>query len=184
MDFKALRHRLQALREGQEADSAGMPPSVALLEQLVNDCTDPDLRFELFEVLSSECLRYGELSRRVEHLTQNVAERPRDPVSLSMLADALARVEGREGDAIATIDRAVDIARQDDRLVRYALTSKARVALDLDNYDALEEAIAGLIEDDGKLRAEDAPVENDFVDRIQRERLDPTLLERFTKLKP
>ena len=127
-------------------------------------------------------MRYGKGDLRNALLTQFVSEQPENLVARCMLASALASQPGQSESAVQVLDDAIALARDKNQLVRYTLTYKARIALDLGNYEALREALLGLIDDKDSVRQEDTPYEFDFLPRIDGPRLDRSIVEDYARL--
>ncbi|ATE59504.1 hypothetical protein CCZ27_05655 [Thauera sinica] len=99
------------------------------------------------------------------------------------LAITLGMIEpSSSNEAIAIAEKALDVAKSQDRLVRYCATNLARLGLMLDDYTVLERALTELVGDAGSDRSEDIRYEFDFVDKIDVQRFDVGLLARYKEL--
>lgn len=99
------------------------------------------------------------------------------------LAITLANIEPSSRDeAVAIAEKAIDVAKSQDRLVRYCATNLARIGLILDDYVVLQRALVDLVSDAGRDRSEDSGYEFDFVNQIDVRRIDAGLLARYKAL--
>lgn len=102
---------------------------------------------------------------------------------LTNLAQFLVNDSEKAKEALAFCEEAVRLAINEDRQVRYALTCQVRIALALDDYEVLSSALRGLIADAAPNRVnEDSIYYFDFVDKIDANRIDSAILERYKAL--
>ena len=73
-------------------------------------------------------------------------------------------------------------ATNQDKYVRYALTTQLRLALARDDYHEVNEALRALIGDADASRDEDYVYESDFLSDIDESRVDQELLSRYAEL--
>jgi len=176
-ELVTLRKRLVQSRFGP------VPGSVPRLEQLLDAVTSNEDRAVLYSLLASECSKARNDLLYIDCLHRRVRDLPNDPMAHAGLAITLGMVEpSSRNEAIAIADKALDLAKSQDRLVRYCATNLARIGLMLDDYAVLQRALAELVSDAGRARPEDTAYEFDFVDRIDVHRLDPGVLEQYRKL--
>jgi len=78
--------------------------------------------------------------------------------------------------------KAVEAAKNRNKLVRHCLAYLARLAINVGDYDALKFASEESIADAKNYREEDTRYEFDFVSRIDTSRIDPALVQRYNAL--
>lgn len=183
-EYAALRAELTSLRKQRVQSEYGLiPASVEHLEQLLTKVASDDERIEVYTLLVSECSRARNDRLYIDCLRRRVRDFASDPMSHAGLAFRLAMIEPEyRGEALASADKALELARSQDRLVRYCATNLARIALMLDNYEVLNRSLGELVADAGKARVEDTGYEFDFVDQIDVQRVDAELLARYQEL--
>ncbi|MDP9880296.1 hypothetical protein [Variovorax boronicumulans] len=137
----------------------------------------------VYTLLVSECSKARNDALHVDMLRRRVRDFPADPMSHAGLAFRLALIEPRSrAEALRIAKKSMTLAKNQDRLVRYCATNLARIAMMLDDYQALRTALLQLVEDAGRERAEDTGYEFDFVDRIDPSRCGAELLARYRAL--
>jgi hypothetical protein len=183
-EYDALRAELALLRKQRVHSAYGLiPASVEHLEQLLAKVASDDERAEVYALLVSECSRARNDRLYIDCLRRRVRDFASDPMSYAGLAFRLAMIEPEHrGEALATADKALELAKAQDRQVRYCATNLARIALMLDDYETLNRALVELVADAGAERAEDTGYEFDFVDQIDVQRFDAVLLARYKEL--
>ena len=183
-EYAALRAELASLRKQRVQSVYGLiPASVEHLEQLLATTASDDERAALYALLLSECSRAQNDRLYIDCLRRRVRDLPNDPMSYAGLAFRLAMIEPEHrGEALATADKAVELAKSQGRQVRYCATNLARISLMLDDYEALDRALKELVADVGNEREEDTGYEFDFVDQIDVQRIDAGLLARYKEL--
>jgi hypothetical protein len=151
------------------------------LETLLESAS-PDDRRSLYTLLAGECSRARNDKLHVQVLRRCALELPDDPLSHSSLSFGLALMEGDRKGAVEEGYHAVALAKTQNVLVRYCAGDLARVALMVDDYNALHHAISVLVDDAGNRRLEDCGYKFDFLNRIDRARFDSELLGQFEAL--
>ncbi len=159
------------------------PGSVPRLEQLLDAVASDEDRAVLYTLLASECSKARNDSLYIDCLRRRARDLPTDPMAHAGLAIRLGMIEpSNRNEAIEIADKALELAKSQDRLVRYCATNLARVGLMLDDYAVLRRALAELVGDVGRDRSEDTGYEFDFVDRIDVRRIDAKLLARYKEI--
>lgn len=183
-EHAALRAELATLRKQQVQSRFGPAPgSVPRLEQLLAAATSDEDRAVLYTLLASECSKAKNDSLYIDCLRRRARDLPTDPMAHAGLAITLGMIEPSSRDeAIAIADKALDVAKSQDRLVRYCAINLARIGLMLDDYGVLQRALVELVGDAGRDRPEDTGYEVDFVDQIDVQRIDAGLLARYKDL--
>ena len=106
-----------------------------------------------------------------------------DPLVLSGFAYRLAiTTPNSKREALDAAFQAVNLAIKSNRLVKHCATNLARIAVLLDDYEALNRALALLIADAENTRMEDTGYEFDILDKIDFRRCDIDLLSKFQAL--
>lgn len=183
-EYALLRAELASLRKQSAQSAYGLiPASVTHLERLLLASASQDERAALYALLFSECSRAKNDQLYIDCLRRGVREFPRNPQFHVDLAFGLALIEPRQGEeALATAQKALDLAKSQNQQVRYCATNLARIALMLDAYEALNRALGELVADASSERVQDTGYEFDFVDRIDVQRVDAGLLARYKEL--
>jgi len=143
-----------------------VPGSIELLRRLVDEAKDPLERDDLLSELSGEYLRAGLEDEHLLVQRERLASHPDAAVLWIALADTLSSRSDSAEEAKQAIARAVEIARRDDALVRYALTVQAQVARKLKDAQLFESALKALIADAGVARQEDGQLESQIVEDL------------------
>lgn len=138
----------------------------------------------VYALLVSQCSRARNDALHEDIVRRRAREFPADPMSQAGMASTLAVIKpsGR-AEALRVAKKALNLAKAQDRLVRYCATNLARIAMMLDDGDALRTALLELVDDAGRERAEDTGFEFDFVDRIDPSRCGAELLARYKALR-
>ncbi|HEX8988233.1 MAG TPA: hypothetical protein VF816_09735 [Rhodocyclaceae bacterium] len=183
-EFSALRAEVALLRSQQiESRFGSVPASIGLIEKRLGEATSDDDRALLYSLLVSECSRSRNDSLYLDCLRRRVLAFPSDPTAHSGLAITLAMVGSEHRDeALVVADKAIALAKAQDRQVRYCATNLVRIALILDDYEVLNRGLRELVEDADNVREEDSRYEFDFIDKIDVQRVDTGLLERYKNL--
>lgn len=183
-DSSAIRGQVAKLRSTSVQSEFGqIPASVPYLDGLLQQASALDEKHLLYALILGECTRAQNRALELHYLQQQVKSLPLQPVLLTNLAMALAYTPGREHEALLVCGEAVVLAKKENRQVRWSLTSQARIALMLDDYEILNRTLGELIADAGQARAEDTGYEFDFVDQIDAQRIDVQLFAQYIKIK-
>lgn len=183
-EYDALRAELVLLRkQSVQSDYGPIPASVAHLESMLATSVSDDERAALYALLVSECSRARHDRLYIDCLRRRVRDFPGDPMSYAGLAFSLVTIgPEHRAEALAAAEKALELAKSQDRQVRYCATNLARIALVIDDYDRLNRALEELIADVGSDREEDTGYEFDFVDKIDAHRVDGSLFARYKAL--
>lgn len=178
-----IRRQVAKLRSITVPSEFGkIPASVPYLDGLLKQASALNEKHLLFALLVEECGRTSNRPLELHYLQQQAKSLPLQPVLLTRLATALAYTPGMNIEALSVSHEAVALAKKENRQVRWSLTSQARIALMLDDYDTLTHALEDLVADADAGRSEDTGYEFDFVDQIDIRRFDARLLGRYKKL--
>lgn len=160
-----------------------LPGSIVYLDDLLKKAFSLDEKYQLFLLILDECSLAGNRLAEEHFLRRQITELPLQPILLTSLARFLANDPATADEALVRCEEAVRLAIHEDRQVRYALTCQARIALTLGNYEVLASALRALIADAAPNRVnEDSIYYFDFVDKIDLNRIDSALLERYKAL--
>lgn len=180
-EHAVLRATLAAMRKQRvQSDYGLIPASVDHLEKLLATTAAEGERAVLYALIFSECSKAQNDRLYVGWLHRGVRDFPNEPQFHIDLAFGLATTEPKQREAaLVSARKALELAKAQDRLVRYCATNLARIALMLDDYDTLTHALEELIADAGAKRPEDTGYEFDFVRQIDVRRVDAGVLERY-----
>ena len=181
-----MSEKVKLLRKRRVISEFGpIPASVDFLRRELDKPISKEDRYGIYALLLSECSTARNDELYFFYLRRQVQDFPGDPLPLCSLAAHLAiRKSGdkEKHEAISTAKRAVELAIEKGRLVRYAATNLARTALWVDDYDALHRALAVLISEAGQKREEDTGYEFDFLGQIDPTRCNADLLRNYRSL--
>jgi hypothetical protein len=183
-EFAALRAEVARLRKQRISSEFGLiPASIEYLQAVLTGELSDDDRADVYSLLVSECSKAHNDRLYIEVLRDRVRSLPSDPMSYAGLAFRLALIEPTSRiEALNIADKALELAKSQNRQVRYCATNLARIGLMLDDYAVLQRALAELVGDAGSDRSEDTRYEFDFVDKIDVQRFDAGLLARYKEL--
>lgn len=183
-EYDALRTEVAAMRRQRVESKYGLiPASVNHLEKLVAAATSDEHRAVLYLLLLGECSRARNDPLYIDCLRNHVRDLASDPMSHAGHAFALAVIGSQHRDeALGAGFKALELAKSQERLIRYCATNLVRVALVLNDYDVLQQGLLELVGDAGQSRLEDTSYEFDFVDQIDARRCDTTLLAQYKAL--
>jgi hypothetical protein len=182
--YDALRVELNDLRKRNVQSSYGLiPSSIEYLEQMLSKATSDEDRVALYALLVSECSRARNNRLYIDCLRRRAQAYPDDPIYRAGLAFSLATIESDNQNEISEVSKsALDLAKSQNRHVRYCATNMARIALLLNDYEMLKLALVELVADGDAERMEDTGLEFDFVDQINVHRIDADLLLQYKNL--
>ena len=146
--------------------------------------TDLDELRTLRELLAHEYRGRGRHSEAEALYLKLHSDQPNDPLPLISLAGAKVYSQDHPEEAMPIIDKAIEIATRSGNFRRYALGTKARVALALKGYEIVEDVLKQLMNlkfVDGNI---DCGVERDFFDQLPPGAIDENVAkdyDRFAK---
>jgi hypothetical protein len=180
--FFDLRDRLQQLR-GRSVDRNGRQIPVGILmleEELLREPAGPE-RYDLYLLMRGEYFEAGLRDLEVDTARRCVTDMPDEPLPWISLAEAL-RTASTLQEAKNAASTAVTKAFAKNRLVRYALTTQARIAAESGDAEVLNEAISRLVQDAPNVRVEDAPLSLDFLGGISSKLLNRGVTEEYVAI--
>jgi len=185
-EHAALRSELTRLRkERVQSEFGAIPASVEYLKKLLDSDSSEDNRQTLYPLLLSESSRSKNDALHLHWLRRRAHDLPEDPLSISGLGFGLVTTQPPSSkEALSLAERALELAKVQDRQVRYCATNLARIALILDDYEALDRALSTLVADAGKDRSEDQCYEFDFVGQIDPRRCNREVFARYKAMQP
>jgi len=183
-EFTTLCAEVAQLRKQRIPSEFGLiPASIEHLQTILTGELSDDDQAEVYSLLVNECSKAHNDHLYIKALRDRVHALPNDPMSYAGLAFRLALIEpASRSEALDVADKALELAKSQNRLVRYCSTNLARIGLMLDDYEVLSRAIRGLLADSGSQRSEDTGYEFDFVDQIDIGRCDAKLLAQYKAL--
>jgi hypothetical protein len=183
-EFTAMRADVARLGSQRVASKFGLiPASIQHLEAvLAGDLTEDD-RADVYSLLVNECSKALNDLLYIEVLRRRAFELANDPISHAGLAFRLALIDpSAHEEALNTGYKSLELAKSQDRQVRYCATNLARIGLMLDDYACLQHALVELVADAANVRVEDTRYEFDFVAQIDGQRCDARLLSQYNAL--
>lgn len=180
-EFTTLCAEVAQLRKQCIPSEFGLiPASIEHLQTVLTGELSDDDQAEVYSLLVNECSKAHNDHLYIKALRDRVHALPNDPMSYAGLAFRLALIEpASRSEALDVADKALELAKLQNRLVRYCSTNLARIGLMLDDYVALNHALQELVNDVGNERQEDTHYEFDFVGSIDVQRVDAELLARY-----
>ena len=180
--LKQLRHLAAEHRSTKVTTEFGnLPESIPVLASFVSSAEPEELE-DVYGVLIDECIRAGRFDLELRFRKDLVQRFPNDPIPLCSLASSLASDPSTQAEAMESARAAVNLAKQTDSYVRYALTTQLRVAMQLDNYPEVNSMLTALVEDSANARDEDYVFESDFVDALDMNKVSGRLLQRYLEV--
>ncbi len=184
-EFAGLRAEVAQRRVQRCQSKFGLiPASVEYLQSVLAGELSEDDRADVYTILVSECSKARNDQLYIDVLRHRAVDLANDPLSHIGLAFRLALMEPTcKREALDIADKALDLAKKQNRQIRFCATYLARIGLMIDDYVVLQRAIEELVADAGRERLEDTGYEFDFVDRIDIRRCDAGLLALYKALK-
>jgi hypothetical protein len=185
-EFDAIRTEVSRLRARKINTQFGLAPaSIPNLDGLMEECpvNDGCDRSTLYSLLLGECSRAMNDEMYIYFLKRRCAEDEADVLALTNLGSVLSVIGGDKSDeALIAAEKAVRMAKDQNRFVRHCATNLARAALRLNNYDYLIIALRTLLDDAENFREQDTTFAFDFIDGIDLKRCDAELIDQYKKL--
>jgi hypothetical protein len=183
-EFVEIRNQIPNLRRMLvQSPQGSIPKSIEFLNSMIADANSLDDKAALYTLLLSECGYFRSDELTVYFLRKQVLDLPNDPLPMTSLALKLAQSTGAQSEALLIAERAIEVAKLQNRQVKYSLTCLARVALASGNYDIFNQALAQLVDDADQWRAEDLGLEFDFIDQVDSSRADARILSKYRALR-
>lgn len=182
-EFLAIKKQLPELRKGLVDSPHGrVPKSIEFLQTAIANATSRDDKAALYTLILSECSRSRNHDLTIHYLRRQVHDLPDDPLALTSLASELSRKQTSHTEALRLAAKAVALAKKQDRQVKYSLTCQARIALEAGDYNVFHGTLTELIKEADNNRTEDHHLEFDFLDHVDRARVDQKLVARYRAL--
>lgn len=182
-EFARLDKLLPDMRK-ELVDSAfgKIPKSIVYLESAIGQAKSKDEKSLLYTFLIRECSSSRNHELRLHFMRKEVEDNPGEVLPLVSLAGYLAFYPESREEALVLSATAVALAKKQNRLVKYCLTSQARIALRLGEFRAFNDVLRQLIEDAPVSREEDYRLEFDFLDQASSDQIDHELVEQYRAL--
>lgn len=155
--------------------------SIPILASLA-DSSDASDAEDVYGVLIDECVRSGRPDLEIAFRRRVVNLFPQEPILICSLAAALANNPETRDESIAWSEKAIAVAAKTNRFVRYALTTRLRLALARGDYAAVNRLLLELVADSQLVREDDYVFEVDFVDLLDEDRVDQDVLRRYLEI--
>jgi hypothetical protein len=143
-----------------EVEGKTLPASIPFLRGALATTTDPLAHDELLGSLGDEYFRAGFEDELLRVQRERVAQHPESAVVWLSLASSLSvRTEGAD-EARRAVAKGVEVARQSDALIRYALKCQADVARKTNDSALFEQTVRELIADAPNHREDDCGLDD------------------------
>jgi uncharacterized protein DUF6968/uncharacterized protein DUF3658 len=160
-------------REGRDADI------IPALEERIHHEVDAERVDALRFLLASEHRRRGNYAAAEAVQLADIAAHPDEPMPLIILAEQKLFYEENPQAARPIIDRAIEVAMRAGTFRRHALADKARIALALNDFAAVEEVLRRIMALTFTRGNADIGVERDFFDRLPPGSIDPQVARAY-----
>jgi hypothetical protein len=139
---------------------------VPALEERIRSEADAARLHQLRFMLASEHKERGDYAAAEAVQLADIAANPDEPMPLISLAGQKLYHEEEPDAALPIIDRAIEVAMRAGIFRRHALATKARIALALNDYAAVEDVLRRIMALTFTRGNEDIGAERDFFDRL------------------
>jgi tetratricopeptide (TPR) repeat protein len=163
--------------EWREANSEA--DIIPILQTKLRDETEPNRRVALHHLLAEAYSDKGDYASAAEVRIRESNERPNEPMPLISLASQKFFEEERPEEAMRIIDQAIEVALREGTYRRLAFGMKARIALHLKNYPAVEDAIRQIMDLKFGRGNVDIGRERDFFDGLPPGSIDLEVARRY-----
>jgi|SRR5581483_6895846 len=178
-EYQELRRNVADLRAKKlSLEGEMVPESAVFLENRLANSADPRERAALYEMLCDEYALSGLNHKELETMRARAREYRDEPVPWIGLAARLSHEEDMLEEAQQASDHAVSVAKRSDRFVRYALITRARLAVAQRDWNLLAATLQDLIDDASNERTEDIGYEDDFLQGVEGH-LDKAVVRRY-----
>jgi hypothetical protein len=154
-------------------------PITPMIEKRMKEETDTFRLRELRSLLASEYAAEGNYTTAEAIRLQEFQEDPDDPMPLISLAGQKLYHEDRPELAMPIIDRAIPVAFRSGIFRRHALATKARIALELKQYDIVEGLLKDILQLTFNRKNVDIGRERDILDRLPPGSIDPEVARQY-----
>jgi hypothetical protein len=187
MDENAYVNLISRLDELRKQNSKAKPANtssagVALLKEKLIEAKAPLDRAALYQLLAQEYAMAGLVDQEIGTMRKAAAEFVNEPTPWISLAARLSLDEATLAESKEVIEQALAIAVKNDRFVRYALGTRARIANKLQAHELLADTIRKLIDDAATKRVEDCGFETDFLDSLPEKVIDVGIRQRYLQI--
>lgn len=185
-EFELLQVDVRNMKSQLVRTSFGaVPASIPHLAQLIERTKAGDelTADALYSLLLSECSKAKNDDIYLHYLKKRCAEDDTNILAFASMGDALSVIDpNNEVDALLAASRALELAKAQNRLVRYCATNLVRISLRIKNYQYLTMALQDLVNDAKAVRLEDSPYAFDFIEQIDLRKCDNELVRQYKAL--
>src|SRR5713226_4446485 len=153
----------------------------AILKAALQDTEDLDEKLYVLSRLVSEYQMLGKLDDAEDAVQKQITLNTSNPEAWLQLATHYYRYSRDLSKALSTVEIAIEKATQEGNFVRQTHTERIRIALEMKNYQTVEDSLARLIIYTPKPGSIDVELESDFLPRIPAG-VAKELVEKYTKL--
>ena len=150
-----------------------------MIEKRIEEESDPLLLRHLRLLLAMEHTSEGDYAAAEAIRLQEFEQDPDDPMPLISLAEQKLYDEEQPELGMSIIDRAIKVAYRSGLFRRHALAVKARIALQLGQYDVVEGVLRDIMELKFTPRNFDVGRERDILDRLPPESIDSEVARQY-----
>jgi tetratricopeptide (TPR) repeat protein len=177
---KQILSELERIRSDCNSDSSvDILPSIKYLQDLLATATLNEKSL-LLNFLAMEYARYGMWEKEEGVVRQLTVLFPNNPASWVGLAEHLVVANKSLDEAVVAAQKAIEVANEQNALVRYSLNAQARVARKICDYSLLEETIKKLII--YKPNNQDIGYERDFLINLPEGAINQNLLDEYERV--
>src|ERR1051326_1917883 len=163
--------------EWREANSEA--DVIPILQSKLRGETEPNGRVALYHLLAEAYSDKGDYASAAEVRIREANERPNEPMPLISLASQKFFEEERPEEAICIVDQAIEVALREGTYRRLALGMKARIALHLKDYHAVEDVLRQIMNLKFGRGNVDIGRERDFFNGLPPGSIDPEVARRY-----
>lgn len=153
-----------------------------ILQAALQDTDDLDEKLYILSRLASECQLLSKLEAAEIAIKKQVDLDPNNTEAWLQLATHYYRYAHDLHKSLSTVEVAVENATREGNFVRQAHAERIRIALEIKNYQVVEDSLTKLIEYAPKTGSIDVELESDFLPRIPVNRVRNDLVELYRKL--
>ena len=152
---------------------------IKAIEDRIRDRPDAAEVDDLYRMLAGE-YSFNQDYAAAEAIQRRLADKhPDDPLPLISLATNKCSFQDQPEEAMELINRALEVAYRTGVLRRFALGSKARIALELKRYDIVEDVLREIMQLNFDPETPDIGRERDFFDRIPPGSIDAEVARQY-----
>jgi tetratricopeptide (TPR) repeat protein len=175
--LQKLDSQIRAIKKAdRNADVTG------LLRDALRNTEDQEEKLYILSRLASEYQLLGKLEAAEDAIKKQINLAPDNPEAWLQLASHYYGLVHDLPKALSTVEVAVEKAAREGNFVRQAHAERIRIALEMKNYQVVENSLAKLIEYSPRPGSIDVELESDFLPRIPASGVRNDLVENYKKL--